>query len=135
MAVLQVGPERRRGIDALAPDVTPHWYAEYRIGVRFVEVVYATNPLPGPAQWPVVPCEERRLRSADGEIFYHAHRDGWAVLVFMRGVEGPDAGDLPAGVLVCRFVHRFIEELVMFEQLPAVRRAGEAPMFPAIVEL
>ncbi len=136
VAILQVGPERRTGIDELAPDVTPHWYAEYRIGERIVEVMQVADPLPGPAAWPVVPCAERQLRSADGRVFYHAHRDGWALLVFMRGVQVADAGDPGvSGVSVCRFVHRFIEELLLFERLPAVRRAGEAPMFPAIVEL
>ncbi len=132
VAVLERGPELRRGIDALAPDVTPHWYARYRIGDRFVDLIQVANPLAGPALWPVVPCAERQLRSADGRIFYHAHRQGWSLLVLLPPGDAVGEADVAD---VCRFVHRFIEELLLFEGLEAVRRGGEEPMFPAIVEL
>ncbi|HKJ84824.1 MAG TPA: hypothetical protein VKA06_02050, partial [Spirochaetia bacterium] len=65
-AILELGPERRRGIDAIAPDVTPYWYGRYRVGSAELELSYVEDPLADPAAWPTAPCRERALRALDG---------------------------------------------------------------------
>ncbi len=128
IAILETGPEPRSGIDALAPDVTPHWYAAYRIGAALVELKYLGTPLPEADEWPEASCADRSLRSADGTLFYHRHPDGWSLLVAVS------SGALPDGVTLCRFVDRFIVEHVIFEGLEGVRRTPGEPIFPAVVE-
>ena len=128
-AFLDVGPVRRSGIDALAPDVTPHWYAAYRIGAAVVELMYMTEPLPVAEDWPPAPCVDRSLRSADGTHYYHRHADGWSLLVAVR------SGELPEGVALCRFVDRFIVQHLAFERLEAVQRPPDEPILPAVIEL
>jgi len=50
-AILELGPEQRRGIDAIAPDVTPYWYGRYRVGSAEIELSYvepSRAPPPSP---------------------------------------------------------------------------------------
>lgn len=128
-AILETGPTARRGIDALAPDLTPHWHARYRVGALLLDLAYVTDPLLAPETWPRIPCQERQLRGPDGRLVYYRHPTGWALVVEVF------AGDFPDGVTACRFVDRFVREHLLFEGLEAVRRVGDAPRFPAIIEL
>lgn len=127
-AVLEVGPERRRGIDELAPDVTPYWYGRYRLAEALVDVLYVEAPLERPAAWPASPCAERPLRAADGIAYYEADA-GWSLLVEVAG------GELPPEVTICTFVDRFIARHLLFGSLEGVRIPGRAPVFPAVIEL
>ncbi len=136
-AILEVGPERRRGIDAIAPDVTPYWYGRYRVASAELEVFYVDAPLTGPAAWPVAPCRERALRALDAAasepaydgLTYYENAAGWSLLV------RPAGGELPPGVTLCVFVDRFIERHLLFENLEQVTIPGRAPVFPAVIEL
>ncbi len=127
-AVLEVGPEARRGIDAFAPDVTPYWYGRYRVAEAFVDVLYVDAPLERPAAWAPAACPERALRAADG-LVYHESDAGWSLLVEVA------AGELPPDVTVCSFVDRFIAQHLFFSNLEGVRIPGRAPVFPAVIEL
>jgi len=128
-ALLQVGPDSRRGIDAIAPDVTPHWYGRYRVGGALVELRYARAPLPAPAEWPRVECEARLLRSADGRLHYYEHRTGWSLLAVVS------SGELPPSVSICGFVDRFVARHLVFENLEEVPGPDAPPVFPAVIEL
>jgi hypothetical protein len=127
-ALLELGPESRRGIDALAPDATPHWYVRYRVAQTLVDVRYVREPLSKPRAWPTSDCRLRTLRSADGELFYYEARD-WSMIVAVA------SGELPPGVTLCSFVDRFIERHLLFQNLEAVKVPGSAPLFPAVIEL
>ena len=130
-ALLQSGPEPARGIDAIAPDVTPHWYGRYRVGEALVELRYASVPLPEPSGWPRAECEARPLRSSDGILHYYEHRTGWSLLAVVS------SGELPPSVTICGFLDRFIERHLVFENLEEVpeSRADAPPVFPAVIEL
>ncbi|MFW5742797.1 MAG: hypothetical protein ACOCW3_04455 [Spirochaetota bacterium] len=127
-AVLEIGPERRRGIDALAPDVTPHWYGRYRVAEAVVDVLYVDAPLERPATWTPTECRERALRASDG-LVYHESDAGWSLLVEVA------AGELPPDVTLCIFVDRFITRHLLFESLEGVRVPDREPIFPAVIEL
>jgi hypothetical protein len=128
-ALLEVGPQERRGIDALAPDVTPHWYGRYRVGSARVELRFIGSSLPRAANWPPAGCETRPLRSGGGELRYYEHPAGWSLLVDVT------SGTLPPSVTLCRFVDRFVERHLLFENLEALTIPGRAPVFPAVIEL
>ena len=128
-ALLEIGPQARRGIDALAPDVTPHWYGRYAVAGASVDLIFVRAPLAEPSAWPQTPCVERRLRSTDGRLHYYEHPAGWSVLVAVS------LGELPPGLTVCRFVDRFVDRHLAFENLEQVRTPGSAPVFPAVMEL
>lgn len=127
-AVLEAGPESRRGIDPLAPDVTPHWHGRYRLADATIDVRYVDAPLERPAAWAPTACPERPLRAADGLAYYEA-RAGWSLLVEIT------SGELPPDVTVCTFVDRFIARHLLFESLEGVRLPGRAPVFPAVITL
>ncbi|MFW5688766.1 MAG: hypothetical protein ACOC1U_04260 [Spirochaetota bacterium] len=128
-ALLQTGPDERRGIDLLAPDLTPHWHGRYRVGTAIVDLYYARAPLDDAAGWSGAPCPLRPLRARDAELFYYEDPAGWSLLVHLV------AGELPPGVTICAFTDRFIARHRLFEGLALVNVPGEAPIFPAVIEL
>ncbi|MFW6293279.1 MAG: hypothetical protein ACOC7V_13270 [Spirochaetota bacterium] len=136
-AILEVGPERRRGIDALAPDVTPHWHARYRVAAAEVELFYAPSPLSEPAGWPPAPCRQRALRAADepdggasaAGLTYYEDAAGWSLLVRLAD------GELPPGITLCDFVDGFIDRHLFFERAEQRTIPDKAPAFPAVIEL
>ncbi|MFW6292886.1 MAG: hypothetical protein ACOC7V_11245 [Spirochaetota bacterium] len=132
-AMLEVGPESRRGIDELAPDVTPHWYGRYRLADATIDIRYVDAPLERPSAWAPAACPERPLRTSGGLAYYESEA-GWSLLVEIV------SGDLPPDVTVCVFVDRFIARHLLFERLEGVRlegvrRPGRAPVFPAVITL
>lgn len=127
-AVLEVGPQARRGIDALAPDVTPYWYGRYRLADALIDIRYVDAPLGRPAAWAPAACPLRELRAADGLSYYESDV-GWSLLVEVA------SGELPPDVTVCAFVDRFVARHLLFERLEGVRVPGRAPVFPAVIEL
>jgi hypothetical protein len=132
-AILEEGPVERRGIDALAPDVTPHWYGRYRIADAYIDLRYVRSPLAAPADWPDSPCAARSLRAIENLSYYESNA-GWSLLVELTP-GGNGSGELPPGVTVCRFVDRFVDRHLLFENLEAVTIPGRAPVFPAVIEL
>ena len=120
LATLWIGPVRRRGIDALAPDLTPHWYARYSVAGLEVEVFMFDAPFDRAQTWPVSSlCAERPLRARDG-LWYYASRRGWSMIV--------SAAD---DALVCRFVDGFVTRYEFFVGVDG--RLGSVPPFPAIL--
>ncbi|MFP4114837.1 MAG: hypothetical protein ACOC2Y_08475 [Spirochaetota bacterium] len=128
VAYLETGPERRRGIDELAPDLTPHWYATYRAGDAVFEVRYSREPLDQASGWDRARCGLRTLRATAEGLYYYSD-DSFSLLVSVSG------GDPPPGVTVCTFVDRFVAEHLLFENLEDVRARGDGPMLPAVIEL
>ena len=122
VATLVEGPVAARGIDALAPDLTPHWFSRYRIGDSVVGVYLLDAPLDAAASWPASSCTARRVSVRDG-AWYYAHPTGWSLLV----VADPDAP-------VCAFVDRFVARYLFFLGVEG-RGAASAPPLPAVVDL
>lgn len=119
-ATLQIGPVRSRGIDVLAPDLTPHWYARYTVADIELEVYMLDAPFDRAAQWPVsTACAGQSLRAQDG-LWYYASRRGWSMIV-----SAPD--DAP----VCGFVERFVARYEFFSGVEG--RPGGVPPIPAVL--
>lgn len=130
-ALLQLGPRSARGIDLIAPDLTPHWYGRYRVGGALLEVYYVREPLPKTADWAATPCLPRALRAREPGLVYFEGSGSppWSLLVHLL------EGELPPTVSLCSFVDSFVETHLLFEGLEGVQVPGTAPIFPAVIEL
>lgn len=128
IAILELGPVRRRGIDELAPDLTPYWYGRYRVGGARVAIRFLAEPLPRAAEWPAVACDERALRTLDDRLYYHEA----GALAMLVSVE---SGSLPVWLDPCRVVDGFVTAHLRLARLPLVSEPGNIPLFPAVIEM
>ena len=128
-AILQAGPEQRRGIDALAPDVTAHWYGRYSVGAAAIEIRWVPTAFEQPAGWARAQCPERELRVNQTGLHYYAAGSRWSLFATIV------SGELPAGVTICAFVDGFVTRHLVFQRLPGIEFPGSEPVFPAVIEL
>ena len=134
-AILVEGPVYARGIDAIAPDLTPNWRARYRVGEAVVDLHYVVGALPGPAAWTPIACTLRAIRGSGDGRFYYQQGSSWSLLLVAS-----------EGELVCGFVDRFVEGYNFFMSVPrpgtgvpsvtaTPSESTPPPDFPALLEL
>jgi hypothetical protein len=124
-ATLVEGPERRRGIEEFAPDLTAYWFGIYELPGGSVTVRYTESLLPQTADWPAAPCAMRTIVTDGADSYrYTASDGGWSVLLTTDGA-----------VDLCGFADQFISRFQFFEGVERRINPSGAPAFPAVVEL
>jgi hypothetical protein len=135
LGILLTAPEFGRGIDELPLNLLAYWVATYSVapsaGVPTrVRIYYLEEPIDAADDWTDSGCQERRVVTSPGGLFYFQSPSGWAILI------GPDPDGSPDGSAdsldpPCEFIDRFVARFQFFQSLES---SGPAPAFPAILE-
>lgn len=126
-AILLSGPERKRGIDILPPNVIEYFHGVYSFQGEKVRVQFTREEVVPLSGWQQDRCGDYPLfrlpQAADGSVFFYQSPDKtWSVFIKIP-VQTEDH---------CVFITRFLDRLIYFL---GVSRGDDPAQFPAVLEL
>lgn len=125
-AVLETGPELRRGLIFLPVNVLDHYWGEYSVGDGRIVVYFTRGHVSPYPDWPEAACASRVLlrvdANVDRETLFLVHAESWHLFV-----EAPVEFES-----TCAFVDAFVRRFRYFLE---VGDREFPPPFPAILSL
>jgi hypothetical protein len=127
--LLLKGPNKRRGIDVLPPNVIPYFYGEYQFRNHTVIVNYTTEAIVPSGTWGQTQCAPYAVKQYSHpvkpnlwDVYFYQREDRWFVFMILPvEIEDP-----------CLFISSFIKKLTYFI---GITREEQTVPLPAVIEL